>query len=163
MFAQHRTSDIDPTWILLDSQSAILVFNNPDMLTNIRPSARVLRAVTNGRHQGSNFVGDFPNHGKVWFYHASIASILALAAVRKVCRVIMDTYDEAAMIVHRLDGSEMNSRNMPVVCMYTHQLLTILTMLLVLTLWLTPSPHKRPCTPHATSPRPTWRDNCTNW
>jgi hypothetical protein len=115
MFAQHRTSDIDPTWIVLDSQSAILVFNNPDMLTNIRPSGRVLRAVTNGGHQGSNFVGDFHNHGEVWFYHASIASILALAYVRKVCRVIMDTYDEAAMIVHRLDGSEMNSRNMPVV------------------------------------------------
>ncbi|KAI2493026.1 hypothetical protein MHU86_21527 [Fragilaria crotonensis] len=47
MLAQGTTA-IDPSWILLDSQSTISVFRNPDMLTNIRPSDRTLRAVTNG-------------------------------------------------------------------------------------------------------------------
>ena len=36
-----------------------------------------------------------------------MANILSLAEVRKVCRVTMDSSDEPAMIVHRLDGSEM--------------------------------------------------------
>jgi hypothetical protein len=106
MLAQG-VSGIDPTWILLDSQSTISVFRNPDMLTNIRRSGHVLRAVTNGGHQDSDLVGDFPNLGKVWFNAASIANILSLAAVRKVCRITMDTSDEAAMVVHRLDGSKM--------------------------------------------------------
>lgn len=44
------TSGIDPSWIFLDSQSTISVFCNADMLTNIRPSDHVLRAVTSGSH-----------------------------------------------------------------------------------------------------------------
>ncbi|KAI2490729.1 Reverse transcriptase (RNA-dependent DNA polymerase) [Fragilaria crotonensis] len=70
-------SGIDPSWILLDSQSTISVFRNADMLTNIRPSEHVLRAVTNGGHQDSTLVGDFPNLGKVWFNPQSIANILS--------------------------------------------------------------------------------------
>jgi hypothetical protein len=96
--------DIDPTWILLDSQSTISVFRNADMLTNIRPSGHVLRAITNGATQDSDLIGDFPNLGQVWFNAASIANILSLADVRKVCRVTMDTNNEAALVVHRLDG-----------------------------------------------------------
>ena len=80
------------------------------MLKNIRPGARVLRAVTNGGFQESTLVGDFPNLGEVWFNPDSIANILSLSAVRKICRVTVDTTAEAAMIVHRLDGSQMKFR-----------------------------------------------------
>jgi hypothetical protein len=52
---------IDPNWILLDSQSTISVFNNRNMLRNIRRSPHVLRALTNGGFQDSNMVGEFPN------------------------------------------------------------------------------------------------------
>jgi hypothetical protein len=52
-------------------------------------------------------VGDFPNLGEVWFNPSSIANILSLADVRKVCRVTMDTSHEPALFVHRLDGSVM--------------------------------------------------------
>jgi hypothetical protein len=30
-------------------------------------------------------IGEFPNLGKVWYNHESIANILSLAEVRKVC------------------------------------------------------------------------------
>jgi hypothetical protein len=92
---------------LLDSQSTISVFKNASMLTNIRNSGRVLRAITNGGHQDSIMVGDFPNLGEVWFNRNSIANILSLAEVRKVCFVTMDTLQEPALLVHRIDGSVM--------------------------------------------------------
>ena len=107
MLAQSNDSGIDPSWILLDSQSTISVFRNPAMLTNIRRSAHTLRALTNGGHQDSNMIGDFPNLGAVWYNKDSIANILSLADVRKVCRVTMDSHNEPALHVHRIDGSVM--------------------------------------------------------
>jgi Zinc knuckle len=105
--AQADHTGIDPDWILLDSQSTISVFRNANMLTNIRPSGRVLRAITNGGHQDSTMVGDFANLGEVWFNADSLANILSLADVRKVCRVTMDTLHEPTITVHRLDGTVM--------------------------------------------------------
>ncbi len=107
MMAQANISSIDPKWILLDSQSTISVFNNATMLRNIRKSGHTLRALTNGGHQDSNMIGDFPNLGAVWYNPDSIANILSLADVRKVCRVTMDSSNEPALWVHRLDGSVM--------------------------------------------------------
>ena len=107
VMAQAKASSIDPQWILLDSQSTISVFNNASMLTNVRKSNHTLRALTNGGHQDSDMVGNFHNLGVVWYNPASIANILSLADVRKVCRVTLDTYDEPALCVHRLDGSIM--------------------------------------------------------
>ena len=98
---------IDPNWILLDSQSTISVFCNPTMLSNIRKSTHVLRAITNGGHQDSCTIGNFPNLGEVWYNKKSIANILSLADVRRVCRVTMDSSVEPAIHVHRLDGTVM--------------------------------------------------------
>ncbi len=77
------------------------------MLTNIRKSEHTLRALTNGGHQDSDMIGDFNNLGIVWYNPSSIANILSLADVRKVCRVTLDTSDEPSICVHRLDGSIM--------------------------------------------------------
>jgi hypothetical protein len=51
------------------------------MLTNIRNSQHVLRALTNGGHQDSNMIGDFAKLGTVWYNSNSIANILS--AVRR--------------------------------------------------------------------------------
>jgi hypothetical protein len=112
VLAQHKHK-IDPNWILLDSQSTISVFNNPDMLTNIRDSGRTLRAITNGGHQDSTKVGDFPNLGEVWFNENSIANILSLADVCNVCRVTMDSDTAHSINVHRKDGSVMTFQEHP--------------------------------------------------
>ena len=104
---------LDPNWILLDSQSTISVFKNRKMLTNIRKSNHVLRAITNGGYQDSDMVGDFANLGEVWFNDASIANILSLADVRKVCRVTMDSLKAPTIDVHRLDGTVMSFEEHP--------------------------------------------------
>jgi hypothetical protein len=87
VLAQSTVDGIHPRCILLDSQSTISVLMNPRMLSSIRPSPQPLRAITNGGHQDSHMIGDFPVLGPVWFNPASIANILSLSAVRKCCRV----------------------------------------------------------------------------
>jgi hypothetical protein len=107
VLAQAHAPGLHKEWILLDSQSTVLVFKNASMLTNIRRSPHVLRAMTNGGHQDSTFHGNFPNLGSVWYNSKSLANILSLSKVRKVCCVNMDTGNENAMCVHQLDGSIM--------------------------------------------------------
>jgi Zinc knuckle len=111
ILTQHNTVDryegIPNHWILLDSQSSASVFNNQHMLSNVCDSDKTMCAQTNGGHQCSSKVGDFKNLGLVWFNPQSIANILALSEVRKVCRVTMDTTLDLCMVIHRTDGSQM--------------------------------------------------------
>jgi hypothetical protein len=101
-FAQAGTGHniIPNTWILLDSQSTVSVFKNRKLLWNIRPSPETLRVHTNGGTQTSTEIGTVKNFGDVWFNTNSLANILSMADVRKVCRITMDTSLEAAMTVH---------------------------------------------------------------
>ena len=101
-FAQAAVS-LPKSWVLLDSQSTVSVFCNRSLLMNIRPSANAMTVHTNGGSQTSHLVGDVPNFGTVWFNPDSIANILSLAAVRRVCRVTMDSAGDASFLVHRTD------------------------------------------------------------
>lgn len=108
-FAQtgaHPTR-IPTTWILLDSQSTVSVFKDKRFLSDIRSSPQPLTVYTNGGTQVSTLVGDLNNFGPVWYNPASLANILSLAEVRLKCCVTMETAIEAAMLVHKLDGSVM--------------------------------------------------------
>ena len=104
---KQNSSYINNEWILLDTQSTVSVFNNIQYLTNIRKSKETLRAITNGGYQDSDMIGEFPNLGTVWYNRHSIANILSMHEVRRVCRVTMDTSIEPTLCVHRLDGSIM--------------------------------------------------------
>ena len=98
---------IKPTWILLDTESTCSIFNNRRLVYNIRKIPRgfsPLRTLINGGKQTSDHIATVRNFGGVWFNPKSLANILSLAQVRKVCRVSMDTDIEAAMLVHRKDG-----------------------------------------------------------
>jgi hypothetical protein len=55
-------------------------------------------------------VGTVRNFGDVWYNPDSLANILSMAEVRRVCRITMDTSVEASMDVHRRDGSIMKFR-----------------------------------------------------
>jgi hypothetical protein len=102
-----RYNSIPPHWILLDSQSNISIFHSPQMITNIRSSPKTVTVRTNGGHQTSSLVGDFANLGMVWYNPDSIANILALSDVRRVCRVTMDSASEPAILIHRTNGTVM--------------------------------------------------------
>ena len=60
MFAQlDELVNIPKSWVLLDTQSTVSVFNNPGLLENIRKVNKKLILVTNGGRHESNMVGDF--------------------------------------------------------------------------------------------------------
>ena len=98
---------IPSSWVLLDSQSTVSVFKNSNFLTNVRRSNSQLNVHTNDGTQISSLVGDIKNFGTVWYNPDSLANIFSLAAVRKLCRITMDTSVEAALCVHRSGGSIM--------------------------------------------------------
>jgi hypothetical protein len=55
-------------------------------------------------------MGTIRNFGDVWYNHNSLANILSMADVRKVCRITMDTSVKPAMTIHRRDGSQMKKK-----------------------------------------------------
>jgi hypothetical protein len=99
---------IPSSWLLLDSQSTVSVFKNPNFLSNIRRSNSQLKVHTNGGTQISSLVGDIKNFGPVWYNPDSLANIFSITAVCKLCCITMDLSVEAALCVHRSDGSIMN-------------------------------------------------------
>jgi len=98
---------IPSAWVLLDRQSTVSVFKNPNFLSNIRRSNSQMKVHTNGGTQISSLVGDIKNFGPVWYNPDSLANIFSLAEARKLCCITMDTSVEAALCVHRSDGSIM--------------------------------------------------------
>jgi hypothetical protein len=106
-FGQNQRNLISDTWILLDSQSTVLVFKNQKLVQNIRDSPSPLKVHTNGGSQVSHHVTTVRNFGTVWFNPASLANILSMAALGKVCRITMDTALEPCMILHQKDGTLM--------------------------------------------------------
>jgi hypothetical protein len=98
---------IDQHWILLDSESTVNILSNHKFLNNIRHCGHTqgLRIPSNGGTQDTHMIGDLPGFGTVWYNAGSLANILSLAAVRKVCQVTMDTLAEAAIVVHKHDGT----------------------------------------------------------
>jgi hypothetical protein len=100
---------IDKNWILIDSESTVNIFSNGKFLRNIRHCGdeHGMRIHSNGGYQDTHMIGDLPGFGPVWYNKGSLANILSLAAVRKICRITMDTLTEAAIVVHKHNGEKM--------------------------------------------------------
>jgi hypothetical protein len=92
------------SWLLLDSQSTVLVFNNSELLSNIRQSDSSLTVHTNGGKQVSTFIGDHYLFGMVWYNLSSLANILSMTLVRKSHCITMDSLVEAALSMYCSDG-----------------------------------------------------------
>ena len=100
-------SNIPSHWVLLDSQSTVSVFKYRGYLSNIRQSPSTLKVKTNGGVQTCTKIGEVKNFGTVWYDPKSLTNILSLAAVRKICRITMDSNIEPSLNVHRTNGTIM--------------------------------------------------------
>jgi hypothetical protein len=90
--------------ILLDSQSSVDYFANPQLLTDIKKSDVELKLSTNA---GSTIVtqkGTVPDWGEVWHQAEGIANTLSLSNMIKKHRVTFDSAEEVAFRVHTPKG-----------------------------------------------------------
>ena len=94
--------------VLLDTGSNCSVFNNRNLLTDIKKSNKVLRAYSNGGYQDSHYVGKYRNVFEVWYNKDSLVNILSLAEVRKKYRVTMDSSESNTLVVHISENDRMN-------------------------------------------------------
>jgi hypothetical protein len=88
---------LDRVLILLDSESTVHVFNNNELLSDVRehPEGKTLRVHTNGGVMDSSMVGRFGDID-VWYNPNSIANILSLALIIDSYRVTLDSTIEHA-------------------------------------------------------------------
>ena len=104
-FSQIQAHSIPKTWILLDNQSTIDVFQNKDMLNNIRKSEFRMDIHCNAGVASTNMIGDFPGYGTVWYHPRGIANILSLARiVEKGYQVKYDSASDNIFTVNNPKG-----------------------------------------------------------
>ena len=70
------------TWILVDNQSTVNVFNNKNFLKNIRKYHRSIKTHCNAGTATIDMVGDLPGFGMVWYHPEGIANILSISSVK---------------------------------------------------------------------------------
>jgi len=80
---KHSSNIVSQNWVVLDNQSTIDVFQNKNLLTNIRDSGKMLKIHCNVGVATTSLVGYLPGYGEVWFYEKGIANILSLSRVKE--------------------------------------------------------------------------------
>ncbi|MGL4351112.1 MAG: hypothetical protein ACRCT2_11200, partial [Plesiomonas shigelloides] len=80
--AAAAKGELEPTWILLDNQSNVDVFGNPDLLSNIRRASGTLTLHSTGGTVSVNMEGDWDGYGTVWYLEGALANILSFSRVR---------------------------------------------------------------------------------
>jgi hypothetical protein len=82
---------IPRSWVLLDNQSTVHLFNNSEILDDIHEGENWMSVASNGGYTVTNKKGTFPIYGEVWYDPKAITNILSLKAVQEQYHVHYDS------------------------------------------------------------------------
>jgi hypothetical protein len=100
---QFHQADAMHKCILLDSCSSTMIWSNPDMVSNIRETNKMLDLTTNAGVLSTNKKAYLPGWGDVWFSTDLVTNIFSLAQVSNCYCVTYDNNKEDAIIFHMPD------------------------------------------------------------
>ena len=98
LLSQTKTK-LNKLWVLIDSQSTVDLFYNPDLLTNITKVDDYIVVHCNAGQVKVNMMGDLPGYGPVWYYADGIANILSLYRVSLRFHVQFDSRGSGNFVV----------------------------------------------------------------
>ena len=100
LFHQQHHEDMR-WWILLDNQSSVSFFCNPDLVSNIRSSYRGDMLVSkNGGLLVTKNKADVPEWGEVWSNPKAITNIFSFAEMVDRYKITYDSANGNAFQVH---------------------------------------------------------------
>jgi hypothetical protein len=91
-------------WILLDSQSSVDLFCNPELVQDITKNKESLLLATNAGDMTTNTKAMVPAYGTVWFDKNAMTNVFSLASMEDKHRVTYDSAEESAFKVHTKNG-----------------------------------------------------------
>jgi hypothetical protein len=94
LYSQDESRMVPKTWILLDNQSTLDVFYNPNLLVNIHEADTSMKIHCNAGTAVTNLKGELPGYGMVWYHPQGIANIFSLSCIEKKGYTV--TYDSNA-------------------------------------------------------------------
>ncbi len=105
LFTYYQSQgSIDPNFHLLDSQSTINLFSNPNHVDNVRPDAQPIKVHCNKGVMPTGNVADFGNN-EVYINPNSIVSVLSLYLLGQKHHITYDSKDRGGIFkVHTFDG-----------------------------------------------------------
>ena len=89
-------------YVLLDNESTVDAFCNPNLISNIHEVDETMTLRSNGGTIKTSQMAKVKGYGDVWFNKDFITNIICLKNIKKKYRVTYDSKADSAFIVHRV-------------------------------------------------------------